>query len=203
LVAHLGAPERGDHLEFPLTSADVTSLERVREATALLTGRFVAIHPGAMEPARRWLPAHFAAVADHFASEGWQIVLTGTADEAPIAAEVEQVMRWPALNLAGRTSLGALAAMLARADLLITNDTGVSHLAAALGVPSVVIFLASNPRRWAPLDRRLHRVVGRDGLQPDDVAPGQVLREAGPLLALRRAHEAQPVDAAGPEATRA
>ncbi len=175
LVAHLGAPAQGEDLEFPLSETDAAVLARAPEAAALREG-YVVIHPGATDPARRWLPAHFAAVADHFAAEGRQVVLTGTADEAPIVAEVEAA---------------------------ITNDTGVSHLAAALRVPSIVIFLASNPRRWAPLDRRLHRVVGRDGLQPDDVAPGQVLREANLLLALRGAHRARPVEAARREVARA
>ncbi len=186
LAAHLDAPARGEQMEFPLQRADWDALARLHEAAILLRGKHIVIHAGATEPARRWLPAHFAAVADHFAADGHQVVLTGTSDEAPLAAEVESCMRWPAINLAGRTSLGAMAAMLSRARLLITNDTGVSHLAAALRVPSVVVFLASNPRRWAPLDRRLHRVVGRDGLQPDDIAPGQVLREAAHLLAIRR-----------------
>jgi ADP-heptose:LPS heptosyltransferase len=204
LAEHIGAPPRGDSLEFPLLPEDWNALARLPEAVTLLRGRHVVIHPGATEPARRWLPAHFAAVADHFASAGWQVVLTGTADEAPIATEVERGMRWPAINLAGRTGLGAMAAMLSRARLLITNDTGVSHLGAALRVPSVVVFLASNPRRWAPLNRRLHRVVGRDGLQPDDVAPGQVLREASLLLALhRRLLESEaPVEAVWQEVAR-
>lgn len=186
LAAHLGAPARGEHLEFPLGPADWDAFAALPEAASLLAGQHVVIHPGATEAARRWLPSHFAAVADQLASDGFQVVLTGTADEAPIAALVERAMRWPALNLAGRTGLGAMAAMLSRARLLVTNDTGVSHLAAALRVPSVVIFLASDPRRWAPLDRRLHRVVGRDGLLPDDVSPGQVLREAAYLLTTRR-----------------
>jgi ADP-heptose:LPS heptosyltransferase len=186
LARHLGAPALGEQMEFPLQPADWNALARLPESVALLEGKHVVIHPGATEPARRWLPAHFAAVADHLAADGNRIILTGTADEAPLVAAVESRMRWPAANLAGRTNLGAMAAMLSRARLLVTNDTGVSHLAAALRVPSVVVFLASNPQRWAPLDRRLHRVVGRDGLQPDDVAPGQVLREAADLLAIGR-----------------
>ena len=186
LATHLGAASRAEQVEFPLRSPDWDALARLPEAAALAKGTRVVIHPGATEPARRWLPAHFAVVADHLAANGHQVVLTGAADEAPLVAEVETRMNWPAINLAGRTSLGAMAAMLTRARLLVTNDTGVSHLAAALRVPSVVVFLASNPKRWAPLDRRLHRVVGGEGLRPDDVAPGQVLREAVYLLGIRR-----------------
>jgi ADP-heptose:LPS heptosyltransferase len=184
LAAHLGAPSRGDHLDFPVTGADWDALAKLPEAAGILRGRHVVIHPGATAPARRWLPVHFAEIGDRLASQGLQVVISGSADEIAIAAEVERAMRWPVVNLAGRTSLGAMAAILSRSRLLITNDTGVSHLAAALRVPSVVVFLSSDPRRWAPLDRQLHRVVGRDGLQPDDVSPGQVLREATHLLAV-------------------
>jgi ADP-heptose:LPS heptosyltransferase len=129
-------------------------------------------------------------VADSFAGDGYRVVLTGTPDEAGIAADVAGRMRYGALNLAGRTSLGAMAALLSEASLLVSNDTGVSHLAAALHVPSVIVFIASDPDRWSPLDRRLHRVVGREGSLPEEIGPDAVLREAHQLL-IRRQEKAK------------
>jgi ADP-heptose:LPS heptosyltransferase len=79
------------------------------------------------------------------------------------------MMKAPSLNLAGRTSLGALAALLQDTCLLVCNDTGVSHLAAALHVKSVILFTQSDPNRWAPLDRDLHRIVEpATGIAPDN-----------------------------------
>jgi ADP-heptose:LPS heptosyltransferase len=71
-------------------------------------------------------------------------------------------MRHPVLDLAGQTSLDDLVLLLSGARLLLCNDTGISHLAAALQVPSVVVFTTaerSNPDRWAPLDKALHHSV--------------------------------------------
>jgi ADP-heptose:LPS heptosyltransferase len=73
---------------------------------------------------------------------------------------VAAAMQHSAINLAGRTSLGAMALLLQEAQLLICNDTGISHLAAALQVPSVVTFLQADAvPRWAPLDQSRHRAV--------------------------------------------
>jgi ADP-heptose:LPS heptosyltransferase len=187
LLSHIGVPGAGEWLEFPLQPSDWQDLRSMREAVALAGAEYVAIHPGASEPARRWSPRNFAAVADHFARIGYRVVLTGTPDEADIANEVEAGMRWGAVNLAGRTTLGAMAALLSGARLVVSNDTGVSHLAAALQVPSVIVFIASDPQRWAPLNGGLHRVAGGQALQPRDVSPLAVIEEAQQLLRRRPA----------------
>jgi ADP-heptose:LPS heptosyltransferase len=185
LLDHLGVPGSGEELEFPLQPSDWTALRATPGAAVLEGSRYVAVHPGATEVARRWSPQHFAAVSDYFARDGYRVVLTGTPEEAPIAGEVAGRMRYSAINLAGRTSLGAMAALLSRASLVVSNDTGVSHLAAALRVPSVVVFIASDPYRWAPLNRDLHRALGRDGLPPESIGPDTVLKEAYRLLEQR------------------
>jgi ADP-heptose:LPS heptosyltransferase len=159
LMEFLGAPARGEHLEFPLRAEDWRALRAVEGAQGLRPGEYACVHPGGRAPSHRWPPEEFAAVAERLAGHGLGVVLTGTAPEAPLARAVAGAMRAPAVDLCGRTGLGALGALLAGARLLVCNDTGVSHLAAALGVPSVVACIESDPERWSPLDRQRHRVV--------------------------------------------
>jgi ADP-heptose:LPS heptosyltransferase len=178
LVEHLGIPSRGESLEFPVFEEDELAAWRIVEAHGLEPGGYACVHGGASVPERRWPAECFAAVADALADRGLAILLTGTAGEAGLTAAISRAMRAPAIDLAGRTPLGPLAALLAGARLLVCNDTGVSHLADALRVPSVVISTGDNPERWAPADRRLHRVLCRDS----GVTVGEVVAEAEDLL---------------------
>ena len=159
LLTYLGVPSQGDALEFPLTDDDERALTTSVGTEPLAPGSYVCIHPGARLLSRRWWPERFAVVADALASQGFQVVLTGAADELPLTQTVAAAMRAPALNLAGRTNLGALAVLLRGARLLLCNDTGVSHIAAALQVPSVVVACGSDTARWAPSDHERHRVL--------------------------------------------
>src|SRR5262245_45100201 len=163
LMEFLEVPLRGDGLHFPVDEEDHLALRAVDEAAELEPGRYVCVHPGARCPTRRWPPQGFARVADALAERGLQIVLTGSSDEADPPRAVANHMKACAVDMAGKTDLGSLAALLSESRLLVSNDTGLSHLAAALSVPSVVIFLASDPKRWAPLDRRRHRILYRPG----------------------------------------
>ena len=92
--------------------------------------------------------------------------------------QVAAAMRRSPHDLCGRTDLGALGALVSGTALVVCNDTGISHVAAALQTPSVVISTGNNPARWAPIDRRLHRVLASDG----GVAIEDVCRLAHELL---------------------
>jgi ADP-heptose:LPS heptosyltransferase len=159
LMDFLGMPACGDHLEFPLRASDRDELDGLAEAKVLHRHNYVCIHPGARYQSRRWGAQKFAAVGDALARRGLHVVVTGSAAEAELADAVVRTMSASAINLAGRTTVGALAALLADARLLLSNDTGVSHVAAGLNVPSVVVVTGSDPARWAPLDRKLHPIV--------------------------------------------
>jgi len=121
---------------------------------------WLGIHAGARAPSRRWLPQRFATLADHFARRyGARIILTGGPDEEETVAEVQRRMAGLAVNLAGQTSLGGLAGVIAQLDLFISNDTGPAHLANAIDVPSVTIFGPEDPARWASLDPERHPIA--------------------------------------------
>ena len=186
----LGMPDSGDELEWPVTAADRAELSA--EADGLLADTYAVVHVGANHGARCWAPERFAAAAGRIAAEGVQVVLTGTARDAAVTAAVRSAMSAKPLDLTGRTTLGALGALVSDARLVLCNDTGVSHVAAALRVPSVVVFSASDPRRWAPLDRERHVAVhaarGRDEggvveLEPVIEALERQLRREGERVA--------------------
>jgi ADP-heptose:LPS heptosyltransferase len=111
----------------------------------------VILHPGAASPSRRWPASRFASVARALAADGDMVVITGTAAERPlaerIAAEAGLASRFV---LAGRTDLTGLAALTAAASLVISNDTGMAHLAVAYGIPSVTLFGPVSPALWGP-----------------------------------------------------
>ncbi len=158
LVEFLGVPTQGDHLDFPLRREDFRALEALPNGEDLRAGEYVCLHPGASVAERRWPVEWFAAVGTTLARRGLRLVLTGSEGEAALTTALARELDAPVLNLTGRTDLGSLAALLSRARLLVCNDTGVSHLADALKVPSIVLSTGNNPERWGSADRCLHRV---------------------------------------------
>ncbi|MFP3603510.1 glycosyltransferase family 9 protein [Paraburkholderia sp. SIMBA_053] len=159
LMSALGAETTERQLSFPLCERDGDEYASLVAAHGIEAERLVLVHPGAQLPSRRWPVERFAEVADRLAADGWQIAITGTAAEASLTGAVLGAMTAPALHLAGSTSLGGLAALVAHARLVVCNDTGISHIAAAVATASVVVASGSDTRRWAPLDHERHRVL--------------------------------------------
>ncbi len=189
LAAVLGAAG-GPGLEFPLLPRDWAEAEGVLRTLGVDVERpFILVHPGAKDPAKRWPEDCFAEAADRLAPEmGAQVVITGTAGEWGVARGLARRMRTEAFIAAGMTTIGGLAAMLARASLLLGNDSGPSHLAAAVGAPSVVVFGPTDPRRWAPLDARAHRALWSRPGNPISAIPVQGVVEESLALVERCAY---------------
>ena len=159
LLTYLGAPAVPAIPDFPLRREDYAEALALLRHHALDRDRLVCLHAGARMPTRRWWPERFAAVADTLIVSGFHVVMTGAPSEAELVDAVRSRMRQRAASLVGQTSLGGLAALLRLARLLICNDTGVSHVAAAVRAPSIVVACGSDVARWAPADRILHRVL--------------------------------------------
>jgi heptosyltransferase-2 len=128
----------------------------------------VALCPGSTNSrAKRWPAERFAALADILVEKlGADVALVGAREELDVSEDVARRMRARPIVLTGETELGATAAVLSVADLLVTNDTGPAHVAAAVGCPVVVIFGPTNPLTTRPFSP-LAEVVR----EPPDCAP--------------------------------
>lgn len=142
-------------------AADPADLALERPAEPSAAPGAVVVHPGAAFGARRWPADRFAEVARQLAGSGQRVVVTGSPDERELADTVARTADLPDdAVLAGRLGLAGLAALVADAALVISNDTGVGHLATAYGTPSVVLFGPTAPAGWAPpADRPQHVVL--------------------------------------------
>jgi ADP-heptose:LPS heptosyltransferase len=157
LMQHLGIEPQGLKLEFPLTKKDEQEFNAL--CLPLSEKRYICIHPGSAASWRRWPPQYFAALADYCIQSGFTIVITGIAEERDITRELIKCIRHPVIDLTGKTSLGATAILVKKAFMLIANCTGISHIAAAVKTPSVIISMDGEPERWAPQDKDIHHVI--------------------------------------------
>lgn len=152
--------------EVPLPGLVVDS-GAVREAAALLASaglegrRFVILGPGAAYgQAKRWSAQRFAALGLQLAARGLAVLVCGAASEREVCETVAAASGAQARSVAGATSLPVQAALCALAALIVSNDSGLAHLAAATGVPTVVVFGSTSSAWTAPLGAQV-RVVQR------------------------------------------
>lgn len=208
-VARLvGAPSVMIEPRIEVTHRDrVESCEVVPEQARPLA----ILHPGASDPRRRWPVENFAAVGDALAREGYTVAVIGIDAERQIVDAVIENMQQPALNLCGLLSLHALTGLIARAELVIANDSGPRHLAEAVGTPTVGIYWCGNGINAGSVFREFHRphlswrlncpVCGRDTIYDncdhqvpfvDLVRVDEVLQSALDILKMRHDRKTAP-----------
>lgn len=159
LMSALGIPLKGDDLEYPVTPAERDAFWARKEIQTLREKPYVCLHPGGRGANRRWRPDYFGRIADRLLAHDLEVVITGMQGEEAIGEAVMRSMNGVPLSLIGRTDLAEVGVLMESAALLVANDTGVSHVASALRLPSVIICTGSDPQRWGPLDRQRHRVL--------------------------------------------
>jgi ADP-heptose:LPS heptosyltransferase len=137
-----------------VTKADLAESYRIVPQT---TKPLVILHPGATDPERVWPAERFATVGDAIAATGAQIIITGTESERNLVHEVAAGMRSDAWELAGRLSINGLTGLLARSQVVVSNDTGPLHLATAVGTATVGIYWCFNFVTIGPMTQARHR----------------------------------------------
>jgi len=143
-----GAPE----FRFRIPQTDYDEIDRLLSRSGVTPGTsWVAMNVSARWPTKRWPATSFAEVADRLQQEGCgPVVMIGGPDERADVAVVNGMMKTPAVDLAGDTTVGLLPALLSRASMLITNDSGPMHIAAAVGTPVVALFGPTSAARTGP-----------------------------------------------------
>lgn len=141
----------------PTLQANPRLAAAVRERLQIPSGPLVILAPGAeYGPAKRWPARHFAALAE-LLTQSWpqvQVVLIGSMNERPIATEIITMSAVPVRNLCGETALGDAFALISDADGVVSNDSGLMHVAAAFGRPQAAVFGSSDPRHTPPHSAR-------------------------------------------------
>lgn len=196
----LALPARTASIALPPPRLRVDPEQRtatlVKFALLADTAPILALCPGAeFGPSKRWPPTHFAKVASARLDAGWQVWLFGSTRDRAATDIINRALNQRAIDLAGRTSLGEAIDLLSLADAVVSNDSGLMHVVAALGRPMVAVYGSTDPSRTPPFSEQAQIV--RLGLECSpcfrricplghnrclaDLAPEQVLAALPPV----------------------
>jgi heptosyltransferase-2 len=153
--------ERGETLTKPYPTprlvVDAASLQAALNTFELTRGKpILALCPGAeYGPAKRWPETHYADVANHYLGLGWQVWVFGSKNDSPVAQRIQQLTQYRCQDLTGKTNLGQAIDLLSIAEAVVTNDSGLMHIAAALQRPLVAVYGSSDPYFTPPLHQQV------------------------------------------------
>lgn len=155
-LAHPSQADFNGHSSQPAFQIKPESRQAALSAHGLdLSRPVLAFCPGAeYGPAKRWPAAHFAELGRRYLAEGWQVWLFGSHKDAPIAAEINALSDGLCVDLCGKTTLSEAIDLLSCADSVVCNDSGLMHLAAALGRPLAAVYGSSSADHTPPLSNK-------------------------------------------------
>jgi lipopolysaccharide heptosyltransferase II len=163
LVASVGCTLIDERLHVQVNRANLLTAENIL-ASHLEGGKrpWIVIHPGASAPSRRYPPEGYAIIVDQlYEKYGFISILTGGQGEVDLVEDIRMMANVPSISLAGQLTVAELAAVISKAPLMISNNTGPVHLAAAVGTPIVDLYALTNPQHipWGVPNRVLSHDV--------------------------------------------
>ena len=162
LVASIGCTTPNPRLRINVSQKAEQSVVKQLKQLGLSTHQnWIVLHAGASAPSRRYPPEQFAQVTQSLAQKGITAIFTGTPSEQNLVESIRQQVVAPSLSLAGQLDLSEMTALLAAAPLLLSNNTGPVHLAAAVGTPVVDLYALTNVQHtpWQVPSRLLYHDV--------------------------------------------
>ena len=156
-LAPAGTMQKHEDQARPLLRVAPDAFNLICQRLGLTRGeRLVVLCPGAeYGPAKRWPVEHFATLAQELAAQGWTVWIIGSSKDEAIGASIRALSHDTAVNLCGRTQLADAIDLLSGADVVVTNDSGLMHVAAALDRPLVALYGSSSPEFTPPLAKRV------------------------------------------------
>ncbi len=161
LVGAVGAAVEDERLALAVPAAAAARVAGLLDDLGVGASRpWIAVHPGGTAPSRRYPPERFAEAVRGLATAGTEVVFTGAPEETALVQTIQREAGVATHSLVGRLGVAELAALLARARLLVSNNTGPVHIAAAVGTPVVDLYAQTNPQHtpWSVA----HRVLFHD-----------------------------------------
>jgi heptosyltransferase-1 len=153
MVVSAGAQQGKPEFKLPEDAGAAEQIDKLLKSQGV-NGEYVVFVPGAAQANKRWLIERFAELAGKIGERfGLSVVATGSQAEREYIEAIQAGGKTRVINLAGKTSVRELIPLMKKASLVVSNDTGPGHIAAALGVPIVMIFGPTNPARVCPYKR--------------------------------------------------
>ena len=162
MVAQAGISDLGVEFTFPSNPQVDASVDKLLIENNIADKNYAVFVPASAQLDKCWPSERFALLAEKLRSDfNLPVIASGTQSEKPLIDKLVSISKVPIVNFAGKTTLPQLVSLLSKSRLVVSNDTGPGHIAAALGIPLVMIFSWSNPARIYPYNHK-ERAVGID-----------------------------------------